>query len=66
MDQNEGERERKPVAAAMVETGTGSYLMVVCDDGSVWRNAGTGPKTNWREMVPPVPGTARAREFGRR
>ena len=52
--------ERKPVSAVMA----GEYLVVVCDDGSVWRRR---PNLNERGSYPwdermPIPGTQRASE----
>ena len=59
-DDNKG--ERKPVAAAMMQE---SYLVVVCDDGSVWRRNPNwddrGEGYQWEERLP-IPGTRRARE----
>ena len=55
--------ERKPVAALQDPRRNGD-LIVVCDDGSVWRRlAATGDSYEWKEMRP-VPGTAREREKG--
>jgi hypothetical protein len=58
MSDNNG--ERKPVAASM----DGEYLVVVCDDGSVWRRKpklGESRSYQWEERMP-VPGTRRASE----
>jgi hypothetical protein len=46
---------RRPVGVAP-ESGS-SRLVVVCDDGSVWKWIHDGNR--WEEMVP-VPGTSRA------
>ena len=45
---------RKPVAAAVL----GTFLIVVCDDGSVWE---LDPNGEWIERRP-IPGTAAGEE----
>jgi hypothetical protein len=53
----ESARYRRPVGVAP-ESGS-SRLVVVCDDGSVWKWIHDGSR--WEEMAP-VPGSSRAAE----
>lgn len=49
---------RKPVSTVLMSDG--DYMIVTCDDGSVWVETGN-PQEPWREQ-PPIPGTLRDRE----
>lgn len=48
---------RKPISAVMTEYG---WLLVTCDDGSLWYRMSLRPDDPWERFNPPVPGTAAA------
>jgi hypothetical protein len=52
---NDAEQPRRPVGVA--PESSGGRLVVVCDDGSVWKWHDQGSR--WEEMTP-IPGSSRA------
>lgn len=47
---------RRPVAVTVSE---GSFIVVVCDDGTVWMSDGEG---SWEQPDQPIPGTQAAED----
>ena len=47
---------RRPVAVTVVEN---SFIVVVCDDGTVWMSDGG---TSWEQQGQPIPGTQAAED----
>jgi hypothetical protein len=48
---------RRPISAVVTDYG---WLVVVCDDGSVWYRVSLHEEETWSPVTPPIPGTRAA------
>jgi len=46
---------RKPISAVITDYG---WLVVICDDGSLWYRLTLTREDTWEPLTPPIPGTA--------